>query len=76
MEPLAAIGLFVGIPVTLAIIVTVAIMVPQRYGKSDSASVDEPAGLISSSPSAPNPAALPSVHGARVEATGGAHGSW
>lgn len=76
MDPVLAIGLFVGIPVTLAIIITVAILVPQRYGKSEVEVAEEAIGLITSSPATPNPAALPSPDARRIEATGGAHASW
>lgn len=76
MDPLLAIGLFVGIPVALALVITIAIMVPQRYGSGDVVADEVADGLITSSPAAPNPAALPSANAPRVQTTGGAHGSW
>lgn len=75
MSPLLALGLFVGIPVTLAIVISVFIYVPQRR-RSDVGSGDMATGLIVSSAAVPNPAALPGAEGARLEATGGAHGNW
>lgn len=33
MDPLVGIGLFVGIPVGLALLIVIAIMVPKRYGE-------------------------------------------
>lgn len=77
MDPLVAVGLFVGIPVALAIVVVIAIMVPQRYGATEPGEPDNDEGavLITSTHAAPDPAALPRTS-ARVEATGGAHGSW
>lgn len=74
MDPLVAIGLFVGIPVGLALLIVIAIMVPKRYGGD--APVETAGGLITSSAVAPNPVALPASDTPRVETTGGAHGNW
>lgn len=74
MDPLVAIGLFIGIPVGLAVVIVIAVMVPKRYGGDEPFEVTT--GLITSSAAAPNPVALPSSDGPRVEATGGAHGNW
>jgi len=74
MDPLVGIGLFVGIPVGLALLIVIAIMVPKRYGGSDP--TETATGLITSSAAAPNPVALPGSDGSRVETTGGAHGNW
>lgn len=75
MDPLIALGLFVGIPVGLAAIIAVLVLVPRNsYQSTDEQEV--PSGLIASSAAVPNPAALPSVEGPRIEATGGAHGNW
>jgi len=84
MDPLVAIGLFVGIPVGLAIIVAVAVLVPQKYGSAtvvsdstkDAWTTGEGSGLITSSAAVPNPVALPSETTGRVEVTGGARGNW
>lgn len=75
MDPLLALGLFVGIPVGLALVISVLIYVPQRR-RADDSGVEVPEGLIASSAAVPNPAALPEIGGARVAATGGAHGNW
>jgi len=74
MDPLVGIGLFVGIPVGLALLIVIAIMVPKRYGGS--VPEETATGLITSSAAAPNPVALPDSDGSLVEATGGAHGNW
>ena len=74
MDPLVGIGLFVGIPVGLALLIVIAIMVPKRYGGGDP--VEAATGLITSSAAAPNPVALPGSDGSRAETTGGAHGNW
>ena len=78
MDPLIGIGLFVGIPVGLAAIIAIAIMVPQRYGTSSSSAdttAEETGGLITSTPAAPDPVALPSAP-SRAPVTGGARGNW
>jgi hypothetical protein len=78
MDPLIGIGLFVGIPVGLAAIIAIAIMVPQRYGSSNSSAdttAEETGGLITSTPAAPDPVALPSAP-SRAPVTGGARGNW
>lgn len=75
MHPLLALGLFVGIPVGLAIIISVLIYVPQRR-RAEDLGEDVSTGLITSAAAVPNPAALPGSSGSRVEATGGAHGNW
>ena len=77
MEPLVALGLFVGIPVGLAVIVAVLVMVPRN--KDGSAAEGEMApgsALITSAPATPNPAALPTSETAGAGVTGGAHGNW
>jgi len=75
MDPVVALGLFVGIPLGLAALIALAVMVPRRYSGADPG-VSEAAGLITSSAAVPNPAALPSVESGRREATGGAHGTY
>lgn len=75
MNPVVALGLFVGIPVGLAVIIAIAVMVPRGYSKSDQPDV-EGAALITSAAAVPNPAALPSIGSSRKETTGGAHGSF
>ena len=75
MDPLTALGLFVGIPLALALVIAVAILVP-RSGYRSAEESQVAAGLITSSAAVPNPAALPSVDGTRIESTGGAHGNW
>ena len=80
MDPLVGIGLFVGIPVGLAALIAIAIMVPQRYGSASTGAETAPGtedtgGLITSSPAAPDPTALPSAT-SRVGETGGARGHW
>ncbi|MDA2988486.1 MAG: DUF5130 family protein [Actinomycetota bacterium] len=75
MNPVLALGLFVGIPLGLAAVIALAVMVPRRYSGAD-ASVGEAGGLITSSAAVPNPAALPSVESGRREVTGGAHGTY
>ena len=80
MDPLLALGLFVGIPVTLAAVITVLVVSPRgSYGVQGGQGEEElspGAVLITSAPATPNPAALPSSrtdHGATV---GGARGNW
>jgi hypothetical protein len=75
MNPVVAIGLFVGIPVGLSLIIAIAVMVPRRYSGAEPVDTDS-AGLITSSPAVPNPAALPAIDSGRKERTGGAHGSF
>lgn len=72
MEPLVAIGLFVGIPLGLAALIAIAVVVPRSNKSIEQAS--EGQQLITSSPAFPNPAAVRSS--ATPEVTGGAHGSW
>lgn len=75
MDPVVALGLFVGIPVGLAALVALFVMVPRRYSGAEQG-VSEATGLITSSPAVPNPAALPAVESSRREPTGGAHGTF
>jgi hypothetical protein len=80
MDPLVGIGLFVGIPVGLAALIAMAIMVPQRYGSASTGAdttteTEGTGGLITSSPAAPDPMALPSAN-SRAASTGGARGHW
>lgn len=74
MDPVVALGLFVGIPVGLAAIIAIAIFVPRTYAQAGPGS-DGGAGLITSAAAVPNPAALPSSPSARSGATGGARGT-
>ena len=74
MNPVVALGLFVGIPVGLAAIIAIAVFVPRRYAEAGPAS-DGGAGLITSAAAVPNPAALPSAPSARSGGTGGASGA-
>lgn len=78
VDPLLALGLFVGIPVGLAVLISIAVFVPRAYSGSELEQGDSPAGdgLITSSRAVPNPAALPSTGSARPDATGGVHGTW
>ena len=78
MDPLLALGLFVGIPVGLAVLISIAIFVPRTYSGSDPSAGPSPQGdgLITSSRAVPNPAALPSTDSAGADVTGGAHGTW
>lgn len=75
MDPIVAIGLFIGIPLALAVIVAVAVMVPRQYSGSV-AEVSAASGVITSAPAVPNPAALPGSDSVRQDATRGAHGSF
>lgn len=70
-----AIGLFVGIPVGLALVVALFVMVPRRYSGADQG-VSGAAGVITSAAAVPNPAALPSVESGRRDPTGGANGAF
>jgi hypothetical protein len=72
MDPLLALGLFVGIPVGLAALIAIAVVVPRGYRNVEPA--PEGQQLITSSPALPNPAAVRSS--ATPEMTGGAHGNW
>lgn len=73
MNPVVALGLFVGIPVALALLVALFVMVPRRYSSTEEPVVAA-AGLITSSAAVPNPAALPGSHVSRRDVTGGARG--
>lgn len=75
MNPVVALGLFVGIPVGFALLVALFVMVPRRYSGAGQRA-DEATGLITSSAAVPNPAALPAAESARREPTGGAHGTF
>ncbi len=75
MDPLVALGLFVGIPVGLAAIIAIFVMVPRgKYGSETAEDITPGSALITSAPATPNPAALPTT--ARASMTGGAHGNW
>ena len=78
MDPLLALGLFVGIPVGLAVLISIAVFVPRDYSRSglETGGSPEGDGLITSSRAVPNPAALPSAESARPDVTGGVHGTW
>lgn len=78
MDPLLALGLFVGIPVGLAVLISVAIFVPRNYARLEveTGSSPEGDGLITSSRAVPNPVALPSAGSPRPDVTGGVHGTW
>lgn len=75
MNPVVALGLFVGIPLTLAALIALAVMVPRRYSAADQ-SLSDASGVITSSAAVPNPAALPASESGRREPTGGAHGDF
>lgn len=78
MDPLLALGLFVGIPVALAVLISIAVFVPRAYSAAgvEAGSSSQADGLITSSRAVPNPAALPSAQSARPDPTGGVHGTW
>lgn len=78
MDPLLALGLFVGIPVGLAVLISIAVFVPRGYSRSGLEAGGLPEGdqLITSTRAVPNPVALPSSGSARPDVTGGAHGTW
>ena len=73
MNPVVALGLFVGIPVGLAAIIAIAVLVPRKYAQAGPSS-DGGVGLITSAAAVPNPAALPSSPSTRTGDTGGASG--
>ena len=75
MNPVVALGLFVGIPLTLAALIALAVMVPRRYSSAEQ-NLDEGAEVIASSAAVPNPAALPASETGRRELSGGAHGTF
>jgi len=75
MDPVVAIGLFVGIPLALALVVVLGVMVPRRSSGAEEAVADG-AELITSSAAVPNPAALPGPVSGRRDITGGAHGAF
>lgn len=75
MDPLVALGLFIGIPVGLAAIIAIFVMVPRgKYGSDTAEDITPGSALITSAPATPNPAALPTSAGS--SAPGGAHGNW
>ncbi len=80
MEPLLALGLFVGIPVALAAVIAVLVVSPRgSYGEQGEQGEEElspGAVLITSAPATPNPAALPSTRMDHSATAGGAHGNW
>ncbi len=75
MNPVVALGLFVGIPLGLAAVIAIAVMVPRRYA-GDGAGAVAVGGVITSSPAVPNPAALPSSVSRSAGSPGGAHGTF
>jgi len=75
MDPLVALGLFIGIPVGLAAVIAIFVMVPRgKYGSDTAEDFTPGSALITSAPATPKPAVLPTATGASV--TGGAHGNW
>ncbi len=80
MDPLLALGLFVGIPVALAAVIAVLVVSPRgSYSEHDEQGEEElspGAVLITSAPATPNPAALPSSRTDHGSTAGGAHGNW
>lgn len=74
MNPVVALGLFVGIPLGLAALIAIAVLVPRGYSK-EKASQDAGDGLITSAAAVPNPAALPASPSAAAGAIGGAQAS-
>lgn len=75
MDPVVALGLFVGIPLGLAALIALAVMVPRRYAGAES-DLNGASGVITSAAAVPNPAALPAAESTRREPTGGAHGTY
>ena len=77
MDPLLALGLFVGIPVAWAAVIAVLVVSPRgSYSQQGEEELSLGAVLITSAPATPNPAALPwsrTDHGATA---GGARGNW
>ena len=83
MDPLLALGLFVGIPVTLAAVITVLVVSPRgSYGEQGGQGgqgeeeLSPGAVLITSAPATPNPAALPSSRTDHGATAGGVRGNW
>ena len=83
MEPLLALGLFVGIPVALAAVIAVLVVSPRgsygeqgEQGEQGEEELSQGAVLITSAPATPNPAALPSTRMDHSATAGGAHGNW
>ena len=77
MEPLLALGLFVGIPVALAAVIAVLVVSPRgSYGEQGEEELSPGAVLITSAPATPNPAALPSTRTDYSATARGAHGNW
>lgn len=78
MSPLEALGLFVGIPVALAVVLF-AMVSASSWTRSGRASGDYDAGplLIASDPALPDPARLPSeLAGPGVVTGGGISARW
>ena len=79
MDPLPALGLFVGIPVGLAAVIAVLVESPRgSYGGGEQGEEELSPGavLITSAPATPNPAALPSSRTDHGSTAGGARGHW
>ena len=79
MDPLLALGLFVGIPVALAAVIAVLVVSPRgSYGEGEQGEEELSPGavLITSAPATPNPAALPSSRMDHGSTAGGARGHW
>ena len=77
MDPLLALGLFVGIPVTLAAVITVLVVSPRgSYGEQGDEELSPGAVLITSAPATPSPAALPLTRTDHSATARGAHGNW
>ena len=80
MDPLLALGLFVGIPVALAAVIAVLVVSPRgSYGEQGEQGEEElfpGAVLITSAPASPDPAALPSSRTDDSPTAGGARGNW
>lgn len=85
MTPLEAILYFVGIPLTLAAVIALAVAAPS-WTQSSRGRATDPADkasgtdtvLITSASAAPNPSLVPREISAQAETltTGGAHASW
>jgi hypothetical protein len=83
MDPLLALGLFVGIPVALAAVIAVLVVSPRgsysqqgEQGEQGEEELSPGAVLITSAPATPNPAALPSSRTDPGATAGGARGNW
>lgn len=74
MEPVTAVALFIGIPVGLAVLVSIAVGVPKKAEASSLAVTHASGGLITSAPSVPNP--LPRSAASGSSLTGGARAEW